>query len=284
MKSEDQLTDEMKDVLKALLKSQDPTDEVVKAASYQSLSRKLDEAVKAKAKEEDRWGWAYVRDFDDDIVVYSGDGGVFARSYSEGADGNITLGDEVTEVNMMITYEDNSGSLVLTESDSISSKVSGLVLKSFSTDKEDLDKLKDIFKSKNEEVNNMNELQKSLDAATGEIATLKAALEKAEATAASATAALDAINQAQAIAKSNQRKELLKAVTTEDSLEALHKSLEALDDTAFDTVLKTLGSVKETSEQAGGMFTQVSKATAEAPEAEAPGADLIAMLKSKNRQ
>ena len=281
MKSEDELSDEVKDILKTLLKSQDPKDEVVKAASYQALYRKLEVAVEADAKSKDGWGWAYVRDFDDGIVVYSGSGGVNARSYTEDSDGKITLGDDITSVNEMITYEDSSGNLVLTQSDSISSKVSGLVVKSFSSDKEDMEKLKDVFKTKFMEEKTMNELQKSLDTANATIEELKVSLEKAQAEAAAAVAALAEVEKAKAVEKSAKRLEVLKAVVAEDQLEALHKSLEALGDESFDTVVKSMESAKKASEEASGLFTQVSKSNAQ-PVEQAPNEGLIALLKAHN--
>lgn len=283
MKSEDELSDDVKEILKTLLKSQDPKDEVVKAASYQALYRKLELAVEEDAKRKDGWGWAYVRDFDDDIVVYSGSGGVNARSYSEDSDGNITLGDDVTSVNEMITYEDSSGNLVLTQSDSISSKVSGLVVKSFSSEKEDMEKLKDVFKTKSMEEKQMNELQKSLDTANATIEELRVSLEKAQAEAAAATAALAEVEKAKAVEKSAKRLGVLKAVVAEDQLEALHKSLEALEDEAFDTVVKSMESAKQAAEEASGVFKQISKSNAGNVE-QSPNENLIALLKAQNPQ
>lgn len=278
MKNQEELTPELRDILETILKSQDPSDEVVKATSYQSLSRKLEKEVQEYKKGKESWGWAYVRDFDDDVVVYSNYDGVFACSYTENSDGTVSLGEDDTSVNAMITYEDTSGNLVLTESDSISSKVSGLVVKSFQKSYDHDEKLKDIFKTKHMEKAQMTELQKSLDDAQAEIATLKAALEKSQ-------AELQEVHKAAAEAKSSQRKELLKAVASEDDLEALHKSLETLEDSAFETVLKTMKAAKETADAQSGLFTQISKSTTAAASPDERGTSgLTALLKARNPQ
>ena len=277
MKNQEELTPELRDILETILKSQDPKDEVVKA-SYEGLSRKLEQAVQAGKKGVESWGWAYVRDFDDDVVVYSNYDGVFACSYTENSNGTVSLGNDDTSVNAMITYEDTSGNLVLTESDSISSKVSGLVVKSFQKSYDHDEKLKDIFKTKHMEKAQMTELQKSLDDAQAEIATLKAALEKSQ-------AELQEVHKAAAEAKSSQRKELLKAVASEDDLEALHKSLDSLEDSAFETVLKTMKAAKETVDAQSGLFTQISKSTTAVASPDERGTSgLTALLKARNPQ
>lgn len=288
MKNAEELSPEVLEALQKVLKSQDPgaPSDIVKAASYRALERKLDDAVRKLVLEDDRWGWAYVRDFDDDTVIYSNYDGVYARSYTEDADGEIELADDVIEVNQMITYEDESGKLVLTESDSISSKVSGLVMKSFQKAHAHDDKLKDIFKTKQMEEKQMDENLKAANAKIDELTALvKSVTERAEA----AEAGLAAVKQAEAVAKAAKRTELLKAVVAEGELEALQKSLEALDDTNFETVLKSMTAAKSASEAAGGMFGRVSK-SADSGAVEAPAEDqrgtggLIELLKAANPQ
>jgi hypothetical protein len=158
------------------------------------------------------------------------------------------------------------------------------VVKSFSAEKQhDLDLLKDVFKTKSMEEKEMTELQKSLDTANATIEELKVSLQKAQDGQAAAQAALAEIEKAKAVEKSAKRLQVLKSVTTEDQLEALHKSLDALEDESFDTVVKSLAAAKEASEEASGMFKQVSKSNAPAVE-QGPNEGLIALLKAQNPQ
>lgn len=277
MKSVDDLTAEDKVVLDTFLKSQDPKDQIEKS-SYQSLYRKLDAATTAYAKEKiDRWGWAYVRDFSDTHVVFSSDGGVIAVSYSVDASGNVELGDDAIPVNEMISWENAEGKVVVTQSDSIPSDVSQLVIKSFSEPKADDEKLTNLFKSKYEG-EQMNELEAQNKTLTDELASVKADLEKALAT-------IKADQEAKALEKAAKRLEIVKSVASADKVEVLAKSLELLEDDAFNTVIESLKVAQAaTNEDKNELFKTVSKGDAPTTDAVAKSdmESLRDLMKSRN--
>src|SRR5690606_20752236 len=209
-------------------------------------------AVTESERQKDRWGWAYVRDFDDTYVVFSNSDGVHATAYSVSPDGDVELSDEVITVNEMILWEDQNGNIVVSQSDSISSNVGNLVAKSFAEPKVDDSKLKEIFKSKYMEGKQMDELKAENQSPKDEGEKARKEAEEARALVESLKAPLEEKEQAEAVRKTAERAEELKSVVAETELEALQKSLEALDDAAFDTVVKSMKSAKEAAEQASG--------------------------------
>jgi len=257
MKGLEEMDSDQKAALSMILKSQNPTEDIEKA-SYQSLYRALDQAVRDLDRTRDRWGWAYVRDFDDSYVIYSNDNGVFATTYTD-EDNEITLGEEQISVNEMILWEDDDGKIIVTQSDSISSNVGNLVEKSFESAKPDDEKLKEIFKSKYMEGKKMDELKAENQSLKDEVEKANKLLADANALVESLKAKLQEKEEAEAVRKAALRTDILKSVVAETEVEALQKSLEALDDEAFETVIKTMKSAKEAAEEASGMFKQVSK-------------------------
>lgn len=251
LKNVEDMTTDDKLFLETFLKSQDPKDEIEKS-SYQSLYRKLDASVSDYVKNKiDRWGWAYVRDFDDKNVIFSSDGGVYAISYSVDSSAEVSLGEEATLVNEILSWTNDEGKIIVTQGDSISSDVSQLVAKSFMEPRADDDKVTAIFKSIYEEGKQMDELKVQNDALTQEVANLKADLEKA-------LNKLQEVEEAKAVEKSNKRLEVIKSFAADGEVEVLHKSLATLDDEAFETVTKSMADAVRAKEEDSELFKTVS--------------------------
>lgn len=273
MKGVDELTPEQASLLKEIVGENEKQE--VEKGTYASLQRNLSIAVDARAKETDRWGWSYVRDFDDTHVVYSKNDGVFAAPYTD-SDGVITLGDEIV-VNEMLSWEDSSGKIIVSQSDSVDSGVKGLVIKSFDSPKLDNEKLIDIFKSKYEEDIAMNELQK-------ENAELRSEVEKSQAQVAELMAKLEEIQKSQKEAQEAQRLEIVKSVTTEENVETLFQSLKDLDEGSFTTIVKSLESATKLAQEKSGMFEEVSKSAEEMePEVKNEIDEFTAFVKSQQK-
>lgn len=247
MKSVDEMSPEEAALMNEILGN---NSQEIEKATYYSLDKKLGIAVQERVQETDRWGWSYVRDFDDTHVVYSGNGGVFAAPYTE-SDGVITLGEEIA-VNEMLSWEDKDGKIIVSQSDNSSSEVKGLVIKSFDSPKLDNEKLINIFKSKYEEDMEKETLQQ-------ENAELKSAIEKSDAQVKELQAQLEEIQKSQKEALAAQRKEVVKSVTTEDNFESLFESVKDLDEANFNTIIKSLKDSKELAEKNSGLFEEIQK-------------------------
>lgn len=277
LKSADSLTSEEKSHLETFFKSKEAPKEAIEKSSYQSLYRKLDRAVVDKAREKDRYDWAYVRDFSDDTVVYSGSGGVFAIGYTVDASGEVELSGDAITVNEILSWETDEGKIVVTQSDTISTDVVQLVTKPFATPKGDLEALTAIFKTQHEG-NLMNELETQNKTLTDEVATLKVALEKAQ-------AIIKASEDAQAAAQAASRLEIIKSVVAADKVEALHKSLASLGSDEFNSVVDTLRVAKAAVEgDKTDLFKTVSDGSAPTtPELEVSDLDaLTAVMKARS--
>lgn len=283
MKGVNELTPEQKESLTAFMKSQNPSEEIEKA-SYQSIYRALGDAVDEYVKDIDRWGWAYVRDFDDSFVIFSNGDGVYAAEYS--VDGNsIELNENsVIPVNEMISWEDESGNIIVSQSDSISSNVANLVMKSFKTPKVDDEKIKEIFKSKYMEGKEMDELKAQVETLQAEVKKSADLLEASSKLVEELKAVIKQRDEADAAKRSADRLEVLKSVVAETELEAIHKSLESLENDAFDVIVKSMKATKEAAEEASGMFKQISKSKGVTNEEKTSDLDVLKnLLEAKNK-
>ena len=258
MKADVEIDDETKEILKGLLGESSVED--IEKQSANGKRDLLDRAVKDKFGKEPH-DWAWLEDFDENTVVFSNGDGVSYAEYSIDENDVVTLG-ESQSANRVVSYSDETGSVVLSTSDAIKKSaipdsVSDLIAKSFDGISKN-EKLLDVFKSKYDEgVKAMDELQKAHDLLKSQVAGLQADLEKANAEKDAALEALAAVEKAQQEAKDAQRMEALKEVVAEDKVEDLHKSLVALDDAAFETVLKSLKASKEVVEESD-LFVQKS--------------------------
>ena len=235
-----------------LLKSIVGEDIDIEKTSYSGMRKKLDNKVREQYQGNDDWDWAYVEDFDDTHVVFSSSDGLQAVAYSvEG--GDVVLGTDAYPVNRIISYEEESGLLVMSESvDGVDMNILALVEKSFERISND-ERLKSVYKSKQEKGKLEMEqqiskavsealapVQEQLEKANADLQKAQSDLEAVSAENASLKEALDTVEKSAQEAKEAQRLNKLKEVIAdEEQAEELNKSLAVLEDEAFDKVVST---------------------------------------------
>lgn len=257
MKAGIDLTEKQKDLLLKMV-----GEENIEKMSYNGLNEKLSAAVRAKYKGYNDWVW--LSDFDENVLVFSNDDGLYSVEYEVDENGKVSFTSAAIPVNRVISYEEASGNIVLSESaDGVDSKVVELIEKSFDKIK-DNSQLKNVLKTKLEKGKKdmEQEIQKAVDAAIApvqkELAKAQESLEKAVQDKKALQEQLDEINKAAIEAKQAQRLEVLKGVISdEEQLTTLHKSLEVLEDEAFEAVVKSLTAKKEALENSD-LFKQRS--------------------------
>ena len=276
MKSDIQLDDEAKELLKAVL-----GDTTIPMTSFDNLKDSLELAVK---KFDDK---ADVEDFDNTYVVFSKEDGLFYAEYTF-QDNRIVLGDVASPVSRFVYYEATAGELLMSDSTSNDSfgvlpeGVRSLIVKSFDSISSN-EKIKAIYKSKHEnEVKNVEqEIQKAVEAKQAvetQLTKALADLEKAAQERDALKAQVEEIVKAQAEAKAAQRLDVVKSVIKdEDQAVAFAKSVETLEDEAFQTVVKALQLKEQVVEQTD-LFKSVSQAQVETGEQQST---LAALLKQK---
>lgn len=276
MKSGVELDDEAKELLKAVL-----GDTTIPMASFDNRKDSLELAVK---KFDDK---ADVEDFDNSYVVFSKEDGLFYAEYTF-QDNQIVLGDVASPVSRFVYYEATAGELLMSDSTSNDSfgvlpeGVRSLIVKSFDSISSN-EKIKAIYKSKHEnEVKNVEqEIQKAVEAKQAvetQLTKALADLEKAAQERDALKAQVEEIVKAQAEAKAAQRLDLVKSVIKdEDQAVAFAKSVETLEDEAFQTVVKALQLKEQVVEQTD-LFKSVSQAQVETGEQQST---LAALLKQK---
>lgn len=283
MKANVELDDEAKSLLKSILGvDSDESIQTIQKASYEQLRVKMNDAIKKFSV--DRWDWAYVEDFDEQYVVFYNDQGLYYTEYTL-SDNQVVLGDVAYPVNRVVSFESKTGMLLMSDSNSDSTDgappegVRSLIVKSFDSISSN-EKIKAIYKSKHEnEVKNVEqEIQKAVEAKQAELTKALADLEKAAQERDALKAQIDEIVKAQAEAKAAQRLEVVKSVIKEEEQAvAFAKSVEALEDEAFETVVKALKLKDEVVEQSD-LFKTKSVAQGETGEQEST---LAALLKQK---
>lgn len=246
MKSDVEITE---DIAELIEKVTGVKVEVTKA-SYEAISEALRREVRDKYESDDDWAW--VVDFDDTNVVFSNDKGMFYTTYTLNG-GSVTIGETATEVTRLVSYVEGENKIVLSNNlDGLEASVYSLIVKSFDSISKN-EKLVSVLKSKNIKGNKMDEIQKAVDTAT---ASLKEQLEKANTDLQEAVARVEAFEKAAKDQKDASRKERVEEVIKDSAeAEAFLKSVEVLDDTAFDTVLKTMVAKADILEN-GDLFTK----------------------------
>lgn len=276
----------------ALLKSIVGEEVVVEKLSHYGLRNKLDKLVRDRYALKE-WDWAYVVDFDNTHVVFSMNDGLYAVTYSIEA-GEVRLGTDAFPVNRIISYEEESGELVLTESvDGVDMNILALVEKSFDKISND-ERLKSVYKSKYEEgkvkmeqkiakavADALAPVQSELEKANADLQSAKAELEEAKEVNVSLQKALDELKQTMEEAKDQARLEKLKEVVAdEEQAQELAKSLAALEDEDFDKVVEVY-KAKESALKGSHLFKQMSDTNK--PEGEQENY-VTAQLKAKYKQ
>lgn len=202
--------------------------EDLEKASFETLRKLLGKEIK-KFDSDKEYSWSYVEDFDEQYVVFTNDDGLFYATY-ESTTGGVVVSDTATSVNRVVSYREDSGTLILSEDNVGNSSVQSLIVKSFENIKKN-EKLVDVIKSIQEKGKLMEvEIQKAVDEATN---ALKADLEKANAIVAD-------LQKAAQDVKAAQRKDKISAVMADaDKAEELLKATATLDDESFETILKS---------------------------------------------
>lgn len=257
MKSDVEITPELATLIEKVsgikvdATTENPQKEDIEKASYETKRKQLREAIKkfSVTRTDGYESWIYVEDFDDEYVVFADDHGIYYTTYSISTEGVVSVGDTATPVHQVISYQTDSGDLVLSELNNLNSGVQSLIVKSFDGMKKN-DKLVDVIKSIQEKGKQMEvEIQKAVSEATE---ALKVELEKANEVIAELTKSAQET-------KDKARKEAIAAVVSdEDKAEDLFKATQTMDESSFQVVIKSFKEVADKLEN-GEMFTRVSE-------------------------
>lgn len=232
MKADVELTEEITKALEAL--------GINKSMFASKLNDMLGNAVREAYGDDDRW--VYVEDYNDSIVLFCKEDGLYGTDYSL-VDGKVTLGGLAEPVSRVISYEPVTGKMLLSEDaeDKLEEGIYGLVTKALHNKdtQEHLIKVFEAQELKKSEVEILEqEIKKAVDAAE---AILKAQLVEKESALTKALADLEVFKAEKLEVVAKARKEKLEAVVSKEEAEGLFKATEALADEAFEAVLKSLG-------------------------------------------
>lgn len=252
MKNKEQLTE---DIIKTLEILGINSKELNKAAFYSEIRASLTKVLKEKYADKDEW--LYVEDFNDSVVIFCNEEGVFSVEYSN-VNGEITIGDLANPVIGVMSYEPATGKMLLSEDaeDKLEEGVYSLVTKALEN-QESVEHFKEVFKSLEERKQILQEeIQKAVEEAQ---AVLKAQIVEKEEALQKALDKLAEIEQVQKEAVEKSRKDAIAAVEADAEKAAeLFKSLEPLSDEAFASVVKALGEKNKQVEESD-LFVQKSK-------------------------
>lgn len=291
MKSLENLTDKQKELLKGILGGEDFLEKMSNNGVRKKLSRKLEEVYPPKYSGDIS---VYLLDFDEDVAVFNKYyDGLYAVNYSISDSGDVALIGAAYPVNEVISYEESSGNIVLSEAaDGVKVNPDTLEKSVALINKEEAlkENLKTIINKGKEEME--QQIQKAVDAAKAplleEISKANAQLEELQKSLESVNKekealqeALQEIEKAQKLEKEAKRLEKLSEVfPSEEEAVEMQKSLQGLDDEAFENVVKAF-SAKKQALQKSDMFTRVSETSAESGEQQSGTAQ---MLKAKYAQ
>lgn len=273
MKSDVELTEKQKEILKSLLGEET---EFIEKMTYENTRELLSKAIVDKFQDNFGYGgYVYVHDFDESVAIMSKNDGLYSIGYT--INGNsVTLDDEANPVTRIITYEPSTDSVMLSKArDGIDANVVDLIEKSLESINKN-DKIKDILKSKQEEEEKtmQEEIQKALAPVQEELSKAQADLQKAVEERDALKAALADIEKAQAEAKAAKRlSEIKEVIVDEAQAGELQKSTASLDDEAFENILKALKTKQDIVENSE-MFKQASGSGAKVEDSN-PLADLL---------
>ena len=234
MKSDVALTEEIEKALMSLGISID------KSMFASSIRDALQTAVSESYKE-DEDDWLYVEDYDDSIVVFCSEDGLFSTTYSL-VDGKVTLGDLAKPMTRMVSYVAATGEMLLSDDaeDKLEQGVYSLVAKALKSEQTQAH-LVQMFKSLELKKSNTKDipLKEEIEKAVAAVETiLKAQIDAQTQALEKASARIKELEQA-AVVKA--RKEVLASVEADTTkLDALVKSLESLSDEAFAVVAGTM--------------------------------------------
>lgn len=264
MKSGVELTEEVQKALQAL---------GINKAFYGQIRDSISSALQEAFGEDDEYIW--LEDFDETKAIFSNCEGLFAVGYSV-QDGKAVVDALATPVDRVVSYNPVDGKLLLSEEaeEGIEDGVYALVAKALKN-KETQDRLAKLFNKS--EVSTLNE---EIKKAVAEVETLlKAQLQEKEE---ALTKALAKVEELEKGAVLKAREEALSFVTDVEKRTELVKSLAALDEASFTTVVKAMEAASKVQEESE-LFKQASvqmtkQAELQGQEAQA---DFDAMMKAK---
>lgn len=214
---------------------------LIEKAKLNSLIRQqLEDAVKAKFQDDDEW--LYLEDFDESQAFFYTEKGMYVVKYSLSNDDMYILEDQATSVEREWFYVE-TGKVLLSEQakDMLKEGEYVLVNKALNNPETNARVQKALADFTEKKVKMQEEIQKAVAAKDAEIAALQAKVNGLE----------EIVKAAEAEKKANvlkAREAQVSAVLKEGAVE-LVKSTEALDDNAFEAVLKALGVQKAAIEQ-----------------------------------
>ena len=276
MKNKEELTEE---VVKALEILGIAPQELNKAAFYSEIRASLTKVLKEKYADKDEW--LYVEDFNDSVVIFCNDKGIFSVEYS-GVNGEITVGDLASPVASVLKYEPTSGKMLLSEDaeDKLEEGVYSLVTKALEN-QESVEHFKEVFKSLEErKITLEKEIQKAVEAAE---AVLKAQVAEKEEALQKALEKLAEIEKAQKEAVEKSRKEKLEAVVGAEA-EELFKAIGELPEEAFAAVVATLEKKAQVEKESDLFIEKGVSGEGDAPKQEEAGLALVGELIKKNKK
>lgn len=276
MKSGIELTEEITKALEVLGVS-----EINKAAFYSQIRSKLQSSVKDKYGSDEEYGWLYVEDFNDSVVIFCNEKGLYSVGYSLDG-GEVVLDDLANPVTSVLTYVSSTGNMLLSEDaeDKLEEGVYSLVTKALENDTTK-QHLIEMFKSKEKEVLALQEeIKKAVEAAE---VILKAQLDEKDEQLTKALEEIAEFKKAQKEAKDKSRKEKLEAVMPKEEVEELYKSLSEIPDEAFEAVFKTLEKSAQVEKESDLFKEKGVSGEGKAAEQEKAGLDLVAQLIEKQK-
>lgn len=244
MKSETSLTEDIVKALEKILGDDFNKEEVEKATFYRQMARQLETAVREKYAEDDEW--CYVEDFNDELVVFCNNEGIFSSTYSV-VNGEVMLADMASPVTAVISYEPSAGKMLLSEDaeDKLEEGVYGLVVKSLSNP-ETIVHFEQVFKSIEErKIALKQEIEKAVAEAVAELQEVIKAKD----------AEIAAFKEAAKDAVVKSRKEALQKAVGSEKAEELMSVVAGMDDAGFNVILKSV-TVAVEEEQKGDMFVE----------------------------
>ena len=276
MKNKEQLTDE---VIKALESLGINSKELNKAAFYSEIRTSLQTILKEKYADKDEW--LYVEDFNDSVVIFCNNRGIFSVDYSY-VNGEITVGDLANPVVSVLKYEPTSGKMLLSEDaeDKLEEGVYSLVTKALDN-QESVEHFKNVFKSIEErKITLEKEIQKAVEEAQ---AVLKAQLVEKEEALQKALEKLAEIEKAQKEAVEKARKDKLKEVVG-DEAEELFKAIGELPEQAFAAVVATIEKKAQVEKESDLFKEKGVSGEGDAPKQEEAGLALVGELIKKSKK
>ena len=230
---------------------------IEKAKLDSKIRQELLDAVKAKFQDDDEW--LYLEDFDDSRVFFWRENSLYVANYRMDRNEQYIVEDTATSVEKDWFYVE-TGKVILSEvaKDKLEDGEYVLVNKALNNPETNtrVEKALVAFTEKKEKM--QEEIQKAVAAKDAEIAALQAELAKAQ----------EIVKAAEAEKKANMLKAREAKVQEflKDGAVELVKSTEALNDEAFEQVLKALGVQKAAVEESGLMDEMSNPNAAEVQE------------------